>query len=149
MIHPLTINCDGGARGNPGPAAIGFVIRDDSNATLVEDSAYIGIATNNQAEYTAILHALQKVAELTNDTVHVFMDSQLLVRQLQGKYRVKSASLQHLFAQVKREEARFQTVTYQHTSRETQQQKAADQLVNVALDAAMEGGNVNDRADVD
>ncbi len=127
----VTVYTDGGARGNPGPAAIGGVIRRDGE-TVEEFSAYIGERTNNQAEYAALLAGLERAAKYTDVTVECVLDSELVVKQLNGQYKVKSPELQKLAHQVRHLEERFKTVTYRHTRRDGNVR--ADALVNRALD---------------
>lgn len=132
-----TFFTDGGARGNPGPAAAGAY-----SPELGEFKRYLGVATNNQAEYTAIILALeaarayqQQHPELTE--VQFFMDSELAVKQLNREYKVRDATLQRLFVQVWNASRSFKIVTYQHVRREYN--KEADRLVNEALDEALTG----------
>lgn len=135
-VDRVTVYTDGGARGNPGPAAIGGVImRGDASSgeTLEEFSAYIGEKTNNQAEYAALLAGLERAAKYTDVTVECVLDSELVVKQLNGRYKVKSPELKKLVHQVRHLEERFKTVTYRHTRREGNVR--ADALVNRALDA--------------
>lgn len=136
-MQTLTIYTDGGARGNPGPAAIGVVIYDAEGNELSTLSEYLGEATNNVAEYTAIVRALTHVATLVADTkayrVTLRLDSQLCERQLKGEYKVKDATLRGYYDQVKALEPEFATVEYEHIPRE--ENKVADGLVNKALDA--------------
>jgi ribonuclease HI len=137
-MQTLTIFTDGGARGNPGPAGIGAVIYDAEQNELGSLSEYLGKATNNVAEYTAIVRALSHVATLVDDTkayhVTLKLDSQLAQRQLIGEYKVKDATLREYYDQVKELEAEFASVEYIHVRRE--ENKVADKLVNEALDAA-------------
>lgn len=128
----VTVYTDGGARGNPGPAAIGGVILRGEE-TLEEFSAYIGEKTNNQAEYAALLAGLERAAKHTDVTVRCVLDSELVVKQLNGEYKVKSPELKKLVPKVRHLEERFKTVTYEHTRREGNAR--ADALVNQALDA--------------
>ena len=130
-VQPVTVYTDGGARGNPGPAAIGGVIMDDGRM-LEEFSAAIGRRTNNQAEYAALLAGLERAAKHTDVTVECVLDSELVVKQLNGQYKVKSPELQKLVHQVRHLEERFKTVTYRHTRRDGNVR--ADALVNRALD---------------
>lgn len=125
--------CDGGARGNPGPAGIGVTIRSSRGDVLAEISEAIGHATNNVAEYTAALRALQRSSELGADEVDVVSDSKLLVEQLSGRYRVKNPTLQRLHAEVRGAARPFKTVSYRHVPRE--RNRRADELVNQAIDA--------------
>ena len=127
----VTIYTDGGSRGNPGPAAIGGVVEND-DGPLEEFSTYIGEATNNQAEYSALLSGMERAAKHTDVDLTCILDSELVVKQLRGEYRIKSPELQKLARKAKHLEERFRTVTYQHTLREGN--KRADALVNKALD---------------
>lgn len=127
----VTVYTDGGARGNPGPAAIGGVILQDGK-TLKEFSRAIGQKTNNQAEYAALLAGLEHAAEFTDVTVNCVLDSELVVKQMRGEYKVKSPELRKLAHQAKHLEEKFKTVTYEHTRREGNVR--ADALVNQALD---------------
>lgn len=132
MAELITVFTDGGARGNPGPAAIGGVILR-GRETLEEFSHYIGEKTNNQAEYAALLAGLERAAKHTDVAVECVLDSELVVKQLNGQYKVKSPELKKLAHQVRHLEERFKTVTYRHTRREGNAR--ADALVNEALDA--------------
>ncbi|HZT81815.1 MAG TPA: ribonuclease HI family protein [Gemmataceae bacterium] len=128
----LTINTDGGARGNPGPAAYAYVIQRDGEPA-VEEAGCLGRATNNQAEYTALVRALEHAARLgTHHRLHVRSDSELLVRQMNGQYRVKDAQLRPLYEEARRLCALFPAVTIRHVPRE--QNAWADRLCNEALD---------------
>lgn len=127
---------DGGARGNPGPAAYGIVIREENSNHPTPLKGYIGIATNNVAEYTAILEALKKLAGLEKEAnIDFYMDSQIAKRQLTGEYRVLNQNLLRLYNQIKELEKNFSKVTYTHIRREFN--KEADALVNQALDALL------------
>lgn len=127
----VIIYTDGGARGNPGPAAIGGVIVKGGQ-TVEEFSHFIGEKTNNQAEYAALLAGLERAAKHTDVDVKAVLDSELVVKQLQGEYKVKSPELKKLVPQVRHLEERFKSVTYEHTRREGNLR--ADELVNQALD---------------
>ncbi|HLD21721.1 MAG TPA: ribonuclease HI family protein [Patescibacteria group bacterium] len=125
---------DGGARGNPGPAGIGAVIYNISGEVIAEVSEYIGKSTNNDAEYRALLTALRKVHELGNATeVECFLDSQLVVRQMNREYKVKDANLASLFVQVHAVILHLGQVHFVHVPRE--KNKEADRLVNRAIDS--------------
>ena len=129
----VKVFCDGGSRGNPGPAAVGFVVVQDGEIVL-KRSKYLGKATNNVAEYTAVILALQYLRRLqvTKD-VHFVMDSQLVVRQLNGEYKVKDENLKKLYLQVKGLEKRFnEPIDYKWLSRK--RNDVADSLVNIELD---------------
>jgi ribonuclease HI len=128
----ITAHIDGGARGNPGPAGYGVVITDERGSVLAELSEGIGIATNNVAEYRALLAALDWAAEQGQKRVHVKSDSQLLVQQMNGVYRIKNAGLLPLYRDARHLMARVGTVTFEHVRRE--QNREADRLANLAMD---------------
>ena len=125
---------DGGARGNPGPAAYGYVVEDAGGAVLAAHGEAIGVATNNVAEYSALIAGLAKAAELGIDELDVVSDSELMVRQMTGVYKVKNDALRELSLEAARRARAFATVTYTHVRRE--HNELADRLVNDALDAA-------------
>jgi ribonuclease HI len=130
----LVIYCDGGARGNPGPAAIGAVVLDPSTkppARLATVSETIGVATNNVAEYRALVAALEAAREFPARRVRVRADSQLLVRQLEGRYKVKQAHLRPYYEQACALLAEYEDVDLAHVPRE--ENTEADALVNAAL----------------
>ncbi len=129
----VTLYTDGGARGNPGPAGIGVVVKEDDR-TLEEFGRAIGVATNNQAEYTALLAGMETAATYTETELRCVLDSELVVKQLNGLYKVKSDHLKKLVHQVRALEERFTDVTYEHTYRDGNQR--ADALYNQALDTA-------------
>ncbi len=131
-MKKLIIYTDGGARGNPGPAALGVYITDENGVVLKEHSRYLGEQTNNYAEYMAIVDALTHAKELGAEEVAMRMDSELAVKQLNGEYKVKNAALGALFLQVHNLRLAFRKVTFTHVRRE--QNKHADRLVNHALD---------------
>lgn len=131
----VLIFCDGGSRGNPGPAAIGAVVLDPSTdppELLVEVSETIGIATNNVAEYLALIGGLEAARQFNASKVIVRADSELLVRQMEGRYRVKNAGLIPLAIRAKALLRDYEHVDIAHVRRE--QNTAADALVNQALD---------------
>lgn len=130
----LQINCDGGARGNPGPAAIGIAIRKKDGMVLYEYKEAIGEATNNVAEYTAACKSLEFARGYEPDSVLIEMDSQLVVKQINGEYNVKAPHLQDLNNRVA-ELTKGLDVEFTYVPRNTRRQKAADALVNEALDA--------------
>ena len=125
---------DGGARGNPGPAAYGYVLEAEDGTVLAAHGERIGVATNNVAEYRALVAGLEKAVELAVPEVEVVSDSELLVKQMNGEYRVKNAALQDLSIQASRLAREVGKVSYTAVRRE--HNKLADQLVNEALDAA-------------
>ncbi len=122
---------DGGSRGNPGPAGIGAVLQQDG-ATKAELSEFIGVATNNVAEYTALIKILQKSLELGIEYIEARMDSELVVRQMTGQYKVKNEGLQPLHAQAQGLSRRFKSFKIVHVRRESN--KDADRLANLAMD---------------
>ncbi len=133
----LVIYCDGGARGNPGPAAIGAVVLDPSTdppTRLATVSERIGVATNNVAEYRALVAALEAAREYPARRVRVRADSQLIVRQLEGRYRVKQAHLRPYYERARELLSEYEDVELTHVPRE--QNTEADALVNAALDLA-------------
>jgi ribonuclease HI len=128
----LTIHTDGAARGNPGPAAFAYVIARDG-APPIEECGCLGRMTNNQAEYTALVRALEHAAKLgTGHIVHLFSDSELMVKQMRGEYRVKNEELRDLYEQARALAGRFASVRFQHVRRELNGR--ADALCNEALD---------------
>jgi ribonuclease HI len=132
----LLIYADGGARGNPGPAAIGAVVLDPSTdppARLATVSESIGVATNNVAEYRALIAALEAARRFPAQRARIRLDSQLLVRQLEGRYRVKQPHLRPYFERVRELLAEYEDVDLAHVRRE--ENTEADALVNAALDA--------------
>ena len=134
MDNKLITYSDGGARGNPGPAGIGFVMYDTSGKLLKKFKHYLGVATNNQAEYQALIAALREANRLGFDRVVCYLDSELVVRQLTGKYKIKEAGLKPLAAEALALTRKFLQVDFVHVPRE--KNKLADQLVNEVLDEA-------------
>jgi len=127
----VTIFTDGTSKNNPGPSAIGAVIKDQQGQTIARISQGIGHSTNNQAEYKAIIAALEEAIRLGARQVNLNSDSELVVRQLKGKYRVKKAALKPLYQQVKQLQSRLESFTINHIPRE--QNREADNLANAAL----------------
>jgi ribonuclease HI len=128
------LSTDGGARGNPGPAAYGYVLQADDGTVLAAHGETIGVATNNVAEYRALLAGLEKAADLGVRELTVTSDSELLVRQMTGQYKVKNETLRELSSDAARLARRFESVEYRAVRRE--HNELADRLVNEALDAA-------------
>jgi len=128
------IYSDGGARGNPGPAAIGFVILSDKGQILMTKSRYVGSRTNNQAEYAALIAALESAAALQAEEVICHLDSQLVVKQLIREYKVKNSELRKLWMQVQELRKRFKKTSFKNVPRTNIQIQKADALVNNALD---------------
>jgi ribonuclease HI len=129
-----TLNTDGGARGNPGPAAFGYILEAEDGTVLASHGELIGTATNNVAEYSGLVAGLRKAIELQVPEVEVRSDSELLVKQMRGEYRVKNAALRELFVEAGRLARALGNVEYRHVRREDNEE--ADRLVNEALDAA-------------
>jgi ribonuclease HI len=130
----VVVHVDGGARGNPGPAAIGVVVSDPAGALLEELGEPIGATTNNVAEYRALLRGLERARALGADDVEVVGDSELVAKQVNGQYKVKHAGLKPLHAEALRALAGFERWRVRTVPRA--QNAAADALVNAALDAA-------------
>jgi ribonuclease HI len=128
------LSTDGGARGNPGPAAYGYVLEAEDGTVLAAHGETIGVATNNVAEYRALLAGLEKAADVGVRELTVVSDSELLVRQMTGQYKVKNETLRDLSSQAGRLARRFDRVEYKAVRRE--HNELADRLVNEALDAA-------------
>lgn len=133
MTKLLVINTDGGARGNPGPAGIGLVIKSEANELLYSFGGYIGEATNNVAEYSALIKALEESINLGGTDLRIQMDSELIVKQMQGVYKIKQPALQELATKVLSLLKKFKSYSFVHVRREFN--KEADALVNQALDA--------------
>ena len=127
---------DGGARGNPGPAAIGVLICNGEGKILGEHKETIGEATNNVAEYRAVLQGLELAHRLGIEEVEYFVDSELVARQLSGQYRVKTPHIIDLYLAVKKKEKHFTKVTYTQVPRTHEKIRWVDKLVNQALDLA-------------
>ena len=137
MTH-FTIHADGGARGNPGPAGAGAMIRDELGNAVASVSQFLGKRTNNFAEYEAVILAFQTLAKLVpqakraGTNVEVKMDSELIVKQMRGEYKVKNATLKEQQARLAHVAAAFGTITFTHVPRE--QNSDADALANAAMD---------------
>ena len=133
----MKVNVDGGSRGNPGPAGIGVVVRDAGGEVLREVGETIGEATNNVAEYKALLRGIELAGELGATELELIGDSLLVVRQVDGSYKVKNAGIKPLHAEVKRALADFDSWSIRHVRRG--QNGDADRLVNEALDGVLDG----------
>jgi ribonuclease HI len=131
-VDRVVVRCDGGARGNPGPAGIGVSITTPRGQRLEEIAEALGNATNNVAEYTAVLRGLEAARRLGARRVSVVSDSKLLVEQLNGNFRVRNPTLQRLHADVRAAAKAFEEVGYSHVPRE--RNRRADELVNLAID---------------
>ena len=132
-----TLSTDGGSRGNPGPAAYAYVLEAEDGTVLAAHGEAIGVATNNVAEYSALVAGLEKAIEVGVSELEVISDSELMVKQMRGEYRVKNEALRDLSAQASRLAREVGSVSYKAVRRE--QNKLADQLVNEALDAEAAG----------
>lgn len=133
-ILTLYVYTDGGSRGNPGPAAIGIVFFNENKERIAEYKECIGECTNNQAEYKALIKALELATAHCRKTIMCFLDSELVVRQLSGAYKIKNEELRRLFYLLKDRERAFEKVVYNHTKNTNQFIQYADKLVNDALD---------------
>jgi len=126
-------NSDGGARGNPGPGAIGVVVRKDGEI-LMKYSKFLGQrVTNNVAEYEALIKALELASKFTKDEVTCILDSELVVKQLLGQYKVKNETLRNLFCKVQKLQDNFKKIRYLHVSRFNKFQQIADEILNDEL----------------
>jgi ribonuclease HI len=131
-------NIDGGARGNPGPAAYGVVIRNSKGEVLAELCEYLGLQTNNFAEYSGLLAALEFAVREKYPALKIYSDSELLVRQMRGQYKVKNPTLQEFFARAQSLVRKLQSFSIEHVLRE--KNREADRLVNKTLDERARGG---------
>lgn len=134
-LHKLFLNTDGGSRGNPGPAATGYVIYDASNQVLKAGGRYLGETTNNVAEYQALIDGLMASLEYQPLELVIRMDSELIVKQMQGQYKIKQPHLQQMAQQVRALLMQIHNYQFEHVLRE--KNSAADQQVNLALDQAL------------
>lgn len=133
-MHKTLIYTDGGARGNPGPGAIGILVFDENEKLLLEHKEKIGITTNNQAEYNALIKAMESARKLKAEEVVCTTDSELMYNQLTGNYKVRDSKLKELFEKAKELEKEFQKISYRHVLRNHPKIQRADELVNEALD---------------
>jgi ribonuclease HI len=133
-VESLVLYTDGAARGNPGPAGAGVRVESPDGAPIDELAEYLGEATNNVAEYHALLIGLERARALGAGHVEVRSDSELLVRQMTGEYKVKNAGLRELVSRARVLERAFRSVAYVHVRRE--KNKEADRLANLAIDRA-------------
>jgi ribonuclease HI len=131
-VKVLRLFTDGAARGNPGPAGLGMVIEDDQGMRLWGGCRYVGTATNNRAEYLALIDGLRKAVEWAPDRLEVYLDSKLVVEQVSGRYKVRNADLQPLHQQAAQLLKGFARVTVSHVPRE--RNRGADALANRAID---------------
>lgn len=134
IVNEIHVFTDGACRGNPGPAAIAFSIYDGKKSMLCEHKERIGDATNNAAEYNAIIRALETAKGYCRKKVFVYSDSELVMKQLKGSYKIKKQHLLGLLHTVKGKEKAFGSVTYTHLKRENPRIRRVDLLANRALD---------------
>jgi ribonuclease HI len=127
------LNTDGGSRGNPGPAATGIVLKTTDGEVLASFGTYLGVKTNNEAEYIALLSGIEAALEKKILDLECFLDSELVVKQLNGQYKVKEPTLKVLWSSIKNLEGMFQSIKFTHVRRE--KNKEADKIVNETLDA--------------
>ena len=125
------IYVDGGAKGNPGPAGIGIIIVDEKGNVIKEISEGIGIKTNNQAEYLALIKGLEEGLKFNLENVDFFLDSELVVRQLKGIYKIKNKELQKLFKKAQKLILKYKNISFSHIPRE--KNKLTDKLVKKAI----------------
>ncbi|MGN6259010.1 MAG: ribonuclease HI family protein [Solirubrobacterales bacterium] len=136
-MSKVTVNVDGGARGNPGPAAIGVVLRDGDGEVLEKVGEKIGKATNNVAEYRALLRGIELAGEHGASELELIGDSELVVRQVEGRYKVKNAGMKELYDEAVRALRGFDSWSIRHVRRK--ENADADRLVNEALDGVLDG----------
>jgi ribonuclease HI len=142
----ITLNFDGGSRGNPGLAGIGIVLAADDSTPLVTLGKYIGSATNNAAEYMALIVGLREAAKLGARKLIVRGDSELVIKQMRGEYRVKNPALKDLYGQAQALVAGFKSVSFEHNLRH--HNSLADRLANLAMDRKSDVDDVDDVPDV-
>jgi ribonuclease HI len=127
-------NSDGGARGNPGPGAVAAIVRKDGEI-LIKSSKFIGQSvTNNTAEYEGLIHALELASKITQEEITCFLDSELVVKQLLGEYKVRNPNILELFLKVQKLQEKFKSIKYKHVPREDNFQIVVDELLNDELD---------------
>lgn len=134
MKLTLQVYSDGASRGNLGPSAIAFMILTEDEKILKRHSKYVGIRTNNQAEYEALISALKFASELTSQEVVCYLDSELVVKHLNGEYQVKNPNLKTLWLKVKELEHKFQKISFTHIPRTDRYIEEVDLLANHTLD---------------
>jgi ribonuclease HI len=140
----INAHCDGGARGNPGPAGYGAVIQDDHGTVFAELSEFLGMRTNNFAEYSGLLACLQYALDHHHPRLRVVSDSELMVKQIQGKYKVNSPDLRPLWQEAKNRIAKLEAFEISHALRH--KNKDADRLANQAMDRGMNRSTITNRA---
>ncbi|MBI2414724.1 ribonuclease HI family protein [candidate division WWE3 bacterium] len=130
----LILHTDGGARGNPGPSAAGIVIENESGEVVRELGIFLGHCTNNEAEYQALIHGIKTAQSLGADRLSCFLDSELVVKQVNGLYKVKNTNMKALNEKVTKLKPFFKEIDFTHVPREKNEK--ADKLVNEVLDAS-------------
>jgi ribonuclease HI len=135
----VSLYCDGASRGNPGPSGAGVVLLDEKGEQILELSRYLDDGTNNEAEYRALVRGLEAAAEIGVKRIEIFLDSELVVRQLRGKYKVRNPRLRSLFDRAVSILQQFDDYGIFHVGRELNQQ--ADRLANEAIDRGLRGGD--------
>jgi len=139
MSDVWTVNSDGGSRGNPGPGGVGIVVRDPSGEIVARGGSYLGKVTNNIAEYEGLLWGMRAARALGANEVRLRADSELVVKQMRGEYRVKNEGLKPLFVQGQALARTFDSVVFEHVRREANAE--ADALANEAMDARTDVGD--------
>lgn len=134
VLKKLIVFTDGGARGNPGPGAIGILVLDKDGKTIARHSEFLGRTTNNQAEYSALIKALEICQKKNGTEIELHSDSELLVKQMNLEYKVREARLKELFGKAKQEEKKFQRVSYTHETRLHTNIRIVDKMLNAELD---------------
>jgi len=142
MKETITINFDGGSRGNPGPAGVGIVLSAEDGTPLITRGKFIGTATNNVAEYMALILGLREAAKLGAKKVLIRGDSELIIKQMRGDYRVKNPALKQLFDQAQTLAGGFDSITFEHNLRH--HNSLADRLANLAMDRRAEVDDADD-----
>ncbi len=135
-MEQVTIYSDGACRGNPGPSGAGAVLTGSDGRVIVEVCKYLGEMTNNQAEYRALMLALEEARSIGAQSVSIFADSELMVKQVRGEYKVKNEGIRPLFAEIQKLLRGFGGYTIEHVPRE--RNKQADRLANLAIDGKIE-----------
>ena len=133
-FNEINLFTDGGCRGNPGRGAIGFIILDEKNCELIRIGKCIGNTTNNRAEYQALINGLDCCKEFTKGKISCFLDSELVVSQVTGKWKIKDCILKKLYQEVVAKEKNFSKVTYEHLRRTDLRIEEVDKIVNLVLD---------------
>ncbi len=136
-LRQLWTYSDGASRGNPGPAAVAIKIVDENGVVAKKFSKFLGRKTNNQAEYEALIEALQLAHDFTKGYVHCFLDSELIVKQLNGEYQVRNPRLEVLWLKVRELQQHFQSVSFNHISRTDKNMKEVDASANRVLDSIL------------